>query len=225
MADGFDALVDDALAFFRELEANNTKEWFEPRKDDYVAKIRKPAELLADLMAEDLARLSGTSFKPKVFRIYRDVRFSKDKTPYNAHLHLSWFPPEGGPRPGWFFGAAPGYLFLGTGAPGLQGADLARLRAAVDRDGDTLAAALADAGKKMGAKLSDFGPPPLKRVPKPYAAEHPHADLLKRKGLVVGADLPDGWRDVGLTGSLRALAKGLEPVRAWLDGALAERTA
>ncbi len=224
MSDGFDALIDDALGFFRELEANNTKEWFEPRKNDYVARIRKPAELLAGLMAEDLARLSSTSFKPKVFRIYRDVRFSKDKTPYNAHLHLSWFPPDGGPRPGWFFGAAPSYLFLGTGAPGLQGADLTRLRAAIDRDGDALAGLLDDAAERVQAKLSDFGPPPLKRVPKPYGPDHAHADLLKRKGLVVGADLPEGWRNKGLIGTLRALAKELEPVRAWLDAELSERS-
>ncbi|MEM9250134.1 MAG: DUF2461 domain-containing protein [Pseudomonadota bacterium] len=220
MSDGFDALIDDALAFFRELAANNSKDWFDPRKDDYVSRIRKPAEFMADLVAEDLSRLSGVSFKPKVFRIYRDVRFSKDKTPYNAHLHVSWFPGGDGPRAGWFLGAAPEYLFLGAGAPGPQGPALTRLRAALDRDGDAFVDAMDRAADGVGAKLHAFGAPPLKRVPKPFAPDHPHAELLKRKGIVLGADLPDGWRDDGLTSTLRRLAKGLEPARAWLDSAL-----
>jgi uncharacterized protein (DUF2461 family) len=48
---------------------------------------------MSDLFAEDLARLTGKPHVPKVFRIHRDVRFSKDKTPYNTHLHLMWSRP------------------------------------------------------------------------------------------------------------------------------------
>ncbi|MEM1428798.1 MAG: DUF2461 domain-containing protein [Pseudomonadota bacterium] len=225
MSDGFEGLIDDALGFFRELEANNRKDWFEPRKETYNTRIKKPAELLAALLAEDLGRISATPFKPKLFRIYRDVRFSKDKTPYNTHLHLSWFPPGGESRPGWFFGAAPSYLFLGTGVPALQGPKLAAFRAEIDADGDTLSDALEAAHAAVGAKLSEFGAAPLKRVPKPYDPDHPHGDLLKRKGLVIGADLPPDWRETGLVASLTALARQMEPVRAWIDRAMTERRA
>ncbi|MEM6738834.1 MAG: DUF2461 domain-containing protein [Pseudomonadota bacterium] len=223
MADGFDGLIDDALAFFAELKENNTKEWFEPRKDHYTDKIRKPAEFLAGLVVEDLSRICGRSFKPKVFRIYRDVRFSKDKTPYNAHLHLSWFPPEGEAAPGWFFGAAPDYLFVGMGIPGMQGAALTRFRAAIDREGEALSEALEGAEQAVGATISDWGPAPLKRVPKPYDPDHPHGDLLKRKAFTIGADLPKGWRKDGLVKAIRGQADGLLPVWRWLDGAMAQR--
>ncbi len=94
MSDGFSELIDESNRFFLELKANNTREWFQDRKDFYTAEIKKPAELLADLLAEDLNRLTGVPHKPKLFRIHRDVRFSKDKTPYNAHLHFQWNRPD-----------------------------------------------------------------------------------------------------------------------------------
>lgn len=225
MADGFDEMITEARAFFTDLKANNTKDWFEPRKDTYTKRIKKPAELLADLFAENLERITGATMKPKVFRIYRDVRFSKDKTPYNAHLHISWFRPGAGERPGWFFGAAPEYLLLGTGLPGLSGPALAKFRAEIDTDGAELQARLAEAGRGAAAHLSDFGPEPLKRVPKPYAADHPQADLLKRKALFLQSDLPEEWAQDGLIASLRARAKVLHPVWQWLDEAMARPVA
>ena len=87
MADGFEDMIDAAVPFFTELAANNSKAWFEPHKARYAEDIRKPAEFMAELVSEDLARITGKPHASKVFRIYRDVRFSKDKTPLNAHLH------------------------------------------------------------------------------------------------------------------------------------------
>ncbi|MEO1676645.1 MAG: DUF2461 domain-containing protein [Pseudomonadota bacterium] len=220
MADGFEALIGEANAFFAELKKNNSKDWFEPRKGHYTDRIKKPAELLADVMGDELGRITGSSFKPKLFRIYRDVRFSKDKTPYNTHLHLSWFPPEGEARPGWFFGSAPDYLLLGCGVPGLKGADLTQFRAAIDRDGAALQASLTEAGRTCGAELSGWGAEPLKRVPKPYDEGHPSAELLKRKSLVLHADLPQDWAKAGLIAALRARAEAMLPVWRWLDEAM-----
>ena len=81
MSDGFSDLVVRSNAFFSELAANYTRDWFEAHKSTYTDDIKKPAEFLGDILAEDLSRLSGTTLKPKLFRVYRDVRFSKDKTP------------------------------------------------------------------------------------------------------------------------------------------------
>jgi hypothetical protein len=106
MSDGFAEMIPRAVDFFRRLGADNTKAFYEAHKDFYTAEIRKPAELMADLFAEDLARHTGKPHGPKVFRIHRDVRFSKDKTPYNTHLHLMWSRPGDALAPAWFFGAA-----------------------------------------------------------------------------------------------------------------------
>jgi uncharacterized protein (TIGR02453 family) len=90
-------------------------------------------------MAEDIARATGKPHVPKVFRIHRDVRFSKDKTPYNTHLHMMWSRGAEATRaPAWFFGAAPDYLTFGMGVMGLEKDTLTRFREMVDKTGDDL---------------------------------------------------------------------------------------
>ncbi|MDJ0824935.1 MAG: TIGR02453 family protein [Rhodobacter sp.] len=211
MTDGFTDLIDRSNTFFSELAQNNRKDWFEPRKAQFVDEIKKPAELFMTILAEDIARLTGIAHAPKLFRIYRDVRFSKDKTPYNPHLHIMWSQP-GDARPAWFFGSAPDYLILGVGIMGLSGAALTQYRAYVDRHGDALAAAIADAKKSAEAEISDWGPESLKRVPKPYEPDHPQGDLLKRKALAVTAPLAGNWRTSGLIRATLGRAEGLLPV-------------
>ena len=77
--DSFTKMVDTAQAFFAELAAANTREWFEPRKAHYASAIRKPSELFAEVVSDELSSLTGVRHDAKLFRIYRDVRFSKDK--------------------------------------------------------------------------------------------------------------------------------------------------
>jgi hypothetical protein len=82
----------------------------------------------------------------------------------------------------------------------------------IDRDGDALSDAIDDAGNKLGATLADWGPAPLKRVPKPFDPDHAHGDLLKRKGLTVSAPLPADWRDAGLLPTLNRMVPVLLPI-------------
>lgn len=215
-SDGFTRMIDDSNTFFAELAQNNTKEWFNPRKAYYNENIKKPAEFFADLLADDFSRIAGQAHKPKVFRIYRDVRFSKDKTPLNAHLHILWSPVSDAPfAPAFFFASEPQNLSVGFGIPSMQGEALTRFRAFVDRWGD----ALTEAIDQTGFDLSNWGPAPLKRVPKPYDQDHPHADMLKRKGLILGAPLGQGWRDTegGLLSAVREKFEATGPVRRLLD--------
>lgn len=191
--DGFTQMIDDSNAFFAELAQNNSKEWFNPRKEYYTENIKKPAEFFADLLADDLSRLSGQAHKPKVFRIYRDMRFSKDKRPLNTHLHILWSPVGDNPfAPFFFFGSEPGSLSVAFGIPSFKGEALARFRTFVDNWGD----ALVEAIEATGMTFSHWGGAPLKRVPKPYDADHPHGELMKMKGLLLGTPLPADWRDM-----------------------------
>ena len=211
MSDGFTDLIDNATVFFAQLAANNSKDWFEPHKEKYTSQIKKPAEFLGEVLAEDLSRATGVSHKAKLFRIHRDVRFSKDKTPYNAHLHLSWSQPRKD-KPAWFFGASPSYLIFGMGITGFDGEGLTRYRTFVDRHGDDLSDAIETARASVGAGISEWGPEPLKRVPKPYEADHPHADLLKRKSLTITAPFPTEWRDTGVLPNIAVLCSALMPI-------------
>ena len=221
MADGFEQMVDEALTFFPKLAANNSKDWFEPHKAHYKDAIAGPAGFFADLMAEDIARLTGKPHSPKVFRIYRDVRFSKDKTPLNTHLHVMWSPVDKDAlAPTWFWGLSPEYFILGMGVMGLQGETLTRYRAFVDTCGDEVQEVLDQAASDIGATVSDWGPEPLKRVPKPYDADHPHADLLKRKALAVSAPIPADWRAQGVVKATLANAGALLPLWQMFDARL-----
>ena len=219
MSDGFTELIDVSNAFFSDLAKNNRKDWFASRKQYFGETIQKPAQLLGEVLAQDLGALTGQNYACKQFRIYRDVRFSKDKTPYHTHLHLMWSAQRAG-MPGWYFGSSPDYLIVGCGYMTLEKPMLARFRAAVDADGATLADALAEAAMSAGATLSDFGPAPLKRVPKPYAADHPQAELLKRKNLAVSAPLPSNWRQTGVVDGILSAANRLLPIDRWLSSTL-----
>lgn len=217
MADGFEQMADEALAFFAKLQKNNSKNWFEPYKAHYKDTIAGPAGFFADLMAEDIARITGKPHIPKVFRIYRDVRFSKDKTPFNTHLHIMWSPADKNPAgPAWFWGLAQDYFVLGMGLMSLQGQNLTRYRAFVDKHGNSLQDALNQTASAR-AEISDWGPEPLKRVPKPYDQDHPHAALLKRKALAISAPMTADWRETGLVKATVSRAETLMPVWSLFD--------
>lgn len=207
--DGFNQMIDDSRAFFAELKQNNSKDWFNPRKDHYNARIKKPAELFADLLAEDFSGLAGIAHKPKVFRIYRDVRFSKDKTPLNTHLHIMWTAGDARFSPAFFFASEVDGLHVGCGIMGLKGDDLLRYRAFIDSWGDLYGEAVA----ATGMTPSDWGEAALKRVPAPYGQDHPHAELLKQKKIVLGKPLGEGWRDAGIYSAVKQAFKDAAPLR------------
>lgn len=223
MSDGFAELLDRAQAFYGQLAQNNTKDWFEPRKDQWKADIEAPAKLLAELVAEEISRMTGDPHTPKVFRIHRDLRFSNDKTPYKTQLAMLWSSGDAKDlAPVFYFGITPTDTFLGCGIRAFEKEALMRYRAMVDTWGDRLAKLIAGSG----GHIADIGPMPLKRVPRPYDADHPHADLLKRKSLALRRMLPDGWRADG-DGLVAAIANGIEgllPFRQFLTERLSAHT-
>ena len=155
----------------------------------------------------------GRAYKAKLFRVHRDVRFSKDKSPYKTHLHISFADVEEAQKqnkfdmqndyPSFFCGIDPGGMHFDEAlegedftikAPafwfmiGYLGFGKARLetyRRFIDVQGDALAA-LMDAGESI---VPGFGADAYKRVPKPYPADHPYEALLRRKSLVIGRDM------------------------------------
>lgn len=187
MPDPFPTLIAEARAFLAELGAQNNRDWFNAQKSRYEAHLKTPATLLLEQVAHDLGRDWDMTLTPKLFRPQRDVRFSKDKTPYHTHLHMMWTLSEGN-KPALFFGIAPGYVTVGGGVMGFDKPALLRWREAVGgAEGDGIAAEL--------ERLAEVGfaphEPQLKRVPAPYPKDHPRADLLRHKGLAVWSALPE----------------------------------
>jgi len=191
-ADPFARLIPDARAFLERLTADNSRDWFMVHKPEYDARLKHPATLLLDQIAHDIGRQSGRKVTPKLFRANRDVRFSRDKTPYHTHLHMLWsVRGDGDQAPGLFFGISPDYVTLGGGLMGFDKPGLERWRKAVDGPFGDRMASLLDSLEQQGFSRRA---PDLKRVPAPYPPDHPNGDLLRHKGLTVWRELPgDMW--------------------------------
>lgn len=159
----------DALHFYEGLEADNSKAYWTDNKSIYDTCVRAPMdELLAELAPEFGAA--------KLFRPYRDVRFSRDKSPYKTAIAASL---DGG---GYVQLSAEG-LMAGCGMYHMEPDELERYRQAVvdDAAGSDLAAIVA---KLRGKDITVVGHDELKTVPRGYPKDHPRADLLRYKGMV-----------------------------------------
>ncbi|OGO15777.1 MAG: hypothetical protein A2Z14_00465 [Chloroflexi bacterium RBG_16_48_8] len=180
-----------AVGFFKELSENNNREWFNEHKKQYQEMILLPAQAFVLSLGESLKLLSNsieydlrTSGVGSIFRISRDIRFSKDKTPYKTHLGILFW--EGHRKkmmnPGFYFQIDTDGAVFYTGFYQFPKDYLQAYREAVDdqRLGSELAAILKVIREQVGFEV---GGDRYKRVPSGYDTEHPRADLLQYKGL------------------------------------------
>lgn len=217
MADhSFEGFSPEALIFLEDLENNNDREWFADHKRIYETEIKQPAAAFCEVMEAGLAQRTGTPHRSKVFRIHRDVRFSKDKRPYNAHLHIAFTPKSTlkGP-PMLFFGLGTNQLSLGCGVFAFDKAELETFRHRVIGPEGAKLAKILKAQEDTGMRLSA---PALKRVPAGFDKEHPRAELLRQKGLGVWLDFLDRSWVTGPNAVSRTLDEfdRLRPVSDWL---------
>ncbi len=179
---------EDTFVFLRDLDANNSKGWFDENRDRYEAHWKAPAvafiEAIAPRMAEvDPSLKAEARINGSLRRINRDVRFSKDKSPYNASLHMIfWSGDHPNRSPAAHFSLGLRGVGYGTGLYGLEPAALKRLRdAIVDPVEQKALFASLDTLEADGCTM---GQPDLARLPKGYEAEGRAAVLLRHKSLV-----------------------------------------
>lgn len=201
--DAFTGFEPDAVQFLADLAANNERAWFQPRKADYERLLKRPLEALcvaleARFRARNVPLQADPTRSP--FRIYRDVRFSKDKSPYktNVGASLPWI-GEGDAHAGGYFHLEPGQAFVGGGMWHPEKASLDAFRRLLDRDPGRVHAAIDD--PLFAATFGHLNGDRLSRVPQGYRPDHPEAELLKLKDMTFGhrlsdddvyaADLPD----------------------------------
>ncbi len=206
----------DTVSFLKDLSANNDREWFKANEKRYKQDFKLAGEVFGEGLAAELGEATGEDLTYKLFRIHRDVRFSRDKTPYNTHLRIFAAKPGAAPdHPKWMAGLEQDRLVVGVGSFGFEKNTLERFREAVDGPkGDELADILAG----LVAKGVRLGEPDLKRVPKPYDADHHHADLLRYKGLTVWIDHKSHKAALGDRGPEKVAASllTLRPAYDWL---------
>lgn len=177
--------MSEAFRFLDSLSANNNRQWFQQHKDDYEAVMRHwlvQLQRLIDAMSEWEPRLSGLTAKQCAYRIYRDTRFSPDKTPYKVYLSAS-FSPRGrmAHAPGYYLqlDSRPGELGLYGGVWCPESAVLAKLRRAVVDNIEEWEELLSE--PQLAAGYPGWCGVTLKTVPKGWPRNHPQAEYLRLK--------------------------------------------
>jgi uncharacterized protein (TIGR02453 family) len=187
--------MEKTLRFLKHLSNNNHRDWFEKNKDSYL-EAKEEYEGFVDQLLQGIRRFDkkiSPDMKAKecVFRIYKDVRFSKDKTPYKTNFGASMNP--GGKKSlvaGYYLHIEPGKSFLAGGvympAPELLNA----IRQEIDYNPEPFLKILNSAAFKIYYNgLDDEGR--LKTAPKGFDKDHPHLDLLKNKHFIVSHPISD----------------------------------
>jgi uncharacterized protein (TIGR02453 family) len=193
----------EAIEFYEGLEADNTKAYWTEHKTIYEQAVRAPMTALLD----DLAPEFGEA---KIFRPFRDVRFSKDKSPYKTAMAASL-------AGGGYVQFSSNGLGVGSGMYMMASDQLERYRAAVadDVSGTELQALIAKLGKR---DIVVSGHDALKTAPKGYPRDHARIDLLRNKGLVSWQEWPAGeW--LGTSAAKKRLTdflRACQPVNKWL---------
>jgi uncharacterized protein (TIGR02453 family) len=231
---GFPGFQPGLFRFFSQLKRRNTKAWFEQHRAVYDLEVKAPLQALIEEMDVRLA-----AFAPEIvgdprrsaFRIHRDVRFSKDKSPYKTHA-ACWFyhrdagrgvggEAEGGA--GFYLHLEPGDSRIGAGIWMPPRPSLQRIREAIIEEQDAFEAIVRrPAFRRRFGTLDDDGM--LKRMPRGFAEDHPAAGWLRHQSFTVGRALTDA--EVLSPQLPRALARdftALTPFIRWLNRALGHR--
>jgi uncharacterized protein (TIGR02453 family) len=199
----FEGFGPEAIAWFQGLEADNSRAYFHATRPTYEEQVREPLE---DLLHELAGEIGG---EVKVFRQHRDIRFSKDKSPYKTRTY------------GVIHSGAALYaeisargLFSAVGYWRMAPEHLERYRAAVldDGAGETLAAAVASSPLEVFA-------PELKTAPRGFPRDHPRVELLRHKSLIAGRRLPPGpeLQTHAAFDHVAGTWEQARPITAWLD--------
>jgi uncharacterized protein (TIGR02453 family) len=207
MTDTFTGFRPEAIQFLADLAANNDRAWFQPRKADFERLLKAPLAALIEALAErfearGIPLLADPAHSP--FRIYRDTRFSRDKSPYKTNVGASFPWLEGGPTgagtliaadrhgPSGYFHLSPGDIFVGGGMYHPDPARLTAFRSAVVEDRARAHAALED--QAFVAAFGSITGAQLKRMPAGHANNDPDAEWLRLKDVIFMQRLSD--RDV-----------------------------
>jgi uncharacterized protein (TIGR02453 family) len=191
-----------ALRFLRTLARYNDKRWFEAHRQEYEREVRDPMRALIEEMDVRFARFASEIVgdpRRSMFRIYRDIRFSKDKSPYKTHA-ACWFyhrdagrqvgrEGEGGSA-GFYFHLQPGQSFIGAGIWMPPRGALTKIREALADDPAGFARAVGD--RRVRRRFGDLSDEAmLKRMPRGFAEDHPAAPWLRYQSFTLGRGLSD----------------------------------
>lgn len=174
-------LTKSTFEFLKKLKSNNNRNWFLEHKPFYQEENERVI-LFADAVLEEMKKydhIETPSGKKSIYRIYRDVRFSKDKTPYKTHFSGYLRRATEQLRGGYYFHIEPNNCFVGGGFWSPNSEDLLRIRKEIDYDASELRAILNT--EKFKHTFGELKGKTLKTVPRGFDKNHPAIDLLRFK--------------------------------------------
>jgi uncharacterized protein (TIGR02453 family) len=214
------------LKFLKDIKKNNDRAWFEKNKPRYLGVKQDFENFVGELLKEFTkfdAGLAGLDHKKLTFRIYRDVRFSKDKSPYKTNMGAG-FSPNGKlvQEPGYYIHLEPGNKsFVAGGIYMPDAANLSKVRQEIDYSADKLKKIVnAKSFKKSFAGFDEFDK--LKTMPKGYPKDHPQIEMLKLKSFILSHNFTDREvTDAKFIRNIVSHAKAIKPLNDFIKEAIA----
>jgi uncharacterized protein (TIGR02453 family) len=217
----------ETLKFLRALKRNNRREWFNAHREQYEAQVREPMTAIVERLAEDFRAFAPelvASPKVSMYRIYRDTRFSENKTPYKTHI-AAVFPTRGLLKhegAGVYFHISPDEVWIGGGMYSPQPAQLYAVREHIAENVRQLRAIVEAPGfrRHVGQLEGDK----LSRVPRGFPKDHQAAEYLKFRHFIAGAGFPATLAaSPKFYGTLLTVFKQVVPLSRFLNIPLRER--
>lgn len=199
------------LSFLKKLKRNNNREWFTAHKAEFLTEQQKAKDFYNALMEQ--LKVHDAIDKFKLFRIYRDVRFSKDKTPYKPHFAGSFSRATKRLRGGYYLRIRPGESFLAGGFFEPNKEDLLRIRKEFEMDTSEIRSILAN--EDFVACFGKLQGNALKTAPRGFDKDHPDMDLIRMKQFIVVRNFTD--KEVTSTTFLDELDKSYKAMRPYFD--------
>lgn len=204
-------ITKEIFDFLKELAKNNNKEWFHEHKATF--KNHEASVKSFYTQVQENLNVHDEIEKMKMFRIYRDVRFSKDKTPYKTHFAGSFSRLGAHLRGGYYLQLKPGGTFLATGFWEPNKEDLFRIRKEFEMDASEFRKVINEKSfKKVWGDLIGEG---VKTAPKGFDKEHPNIDLIKRKQFIFVRNFTDS--EVLSEGFIKEVDTSFKAIRPYFD--------
>lgn len=221
----FEGFPRQGIQFLKKLKRNNNRTWFENHKLEYEEHLKLPVQSFIFSLQpafHSFAPEFDLSPKRSIFRIYRDLRFSKDKTPYKTHIAAHFVlrgKEKGFLGSGYYFHIEPGEVFIGGGIYMPDSDQLKGIRQALVQHSDEFLSIINSKPfkKRFGSLTGDK----LQRVPKGYDESHPMAEWLKLKQFFVGKSLAESsCYKASLVETIASICKDADPLVKFLNRAV-----
>ncbi len=204
-------ITNEVIRFLKDLKANNNRDWFADNKKRFK-EVQETAKFFYNAL-NDRLNTHDEIEKLKIFRIYRDVRFSKDKSPYQPHFAGSFSRAGAHRRGGYYLRIRPGESFIAVGFWQPEPKDLLRIRKELEQDATEFRSIIGD--DKFVKIWGSLEGEEVKTAPKGFSRDHPNIDLIRKKGFIFVRNFTD--KEVVSNGFLDAVDKSYKAIRPYFD--------